>query len=138
VEIDYALIADHADIAGGKLYLNGGGWDRYTLASVPGTVRMAVAIGIRFDWEETNQPVPVRVVVQDDDGKEAARISGQVNVGRPPGLTPGSSQLAHMAVNIQMTVQAYGGYRVAIDAGGEGDGRSRLLPFRVIEQSRTT
>ncbi len=52
VELDYALIADHAEITGGKLYLMGGGWDTFASQRFPAAVRFAVATGVRIAWEE--------------------------------------------------------------------------------------
>ena len=132
MDIDYALISDYAEITAGKLYVMGGGWDQYRLADVPGQLRLAVAVGVRVGWEETNREVPVVIVVEDDDGQALVRIEGAVNVGRPPGLPPGATQLAQLAANVAVNVQAYGGFRVSISAG-EGDGqRGRTLPFRVV------
>lgn len=135
MDIDYALLADHADIAGGKLYVNGGGWDRYALPQVPGPVRLAVATGIRIGWEETNKPIPVAMVVEDDDGRQLMRIDAVVNVGRPPQLPAGSSQLAQVAANAHFQAPHYGGYRVQISAGDGAAGSPvamRSLPFHIV------
>ena len=35
MEIDYALLAEHAEVTGGKLYLMGGGWDTMNVPEVP-------------------------------------------------------------------------------------------------------
>ena len=75
-------------------------------------MRLAVAVGVRLGWEETNRPVPVRVSVEDDDGNELVRIEAQVNVGRPTHLPPGSTQPAQIAANLPVTVPRHGGYRV--------------------------
>ena len=135
MDIDYALLADHADIAGGKLYVNGGGWDRYALAQVPGPVRLAIAIGFRIGWEETNNPVPVVMIVEDEDGQQMLRIDARVNVGRPAQLPAGSSQLAQVAANAHFQAPRYGGYRVQISAGDEATGAPfarRSLPFHIV------
>ena len=135
MDIDYALLADHADIAGGKLYVNGGGWDRYALAQVPGPIRLAIATGIRVGWDETNKPIPVAMVVEDDDGQQMLRIDAVVHVGRPAQLPAGSSQLAQVAANAQFQAPRYGGYRVQIAAGDEASGAPvarRSLPFHVV------
>ena len=131
MDIEYAIIADYAEATGGKLYLMGGGWDNYTIKEIPGPLRMAVAIGVRFDWEEANQTLPVSVVVEDDDGTEVVRMGGSMTVGRPAGLAPGSRQLAQMAANFQVTLPHHGGYRVVVRAGEGDEANERRLPFRV-------
>lgn len=133
MEIEYAIIADYAEANGGKLYLMGGGWDVYGLGEVPGQVRMAVAIGVRFEWDEANRTLPVTMVVEDDDGGEIVRLGGGMTVGRPAHLAPGTRQLAQMAANMLFQVPAFGGYRVVVRAG-EGEGaHDRTLPFRVVQ-----
>ncbi len=134
MDIQFALLADHAEIVSGKLYLMGGGWTTSYAAVIPATIRLAIVVGVRVGWEETNQPVPVRITVENDDGQEFVRIDGQVNVGRPVGLAPGSAQVAQMAANVPVTLPAFGGYRVQIVAGGEGQPVEENLPFRLEQR----
>jgi hypothetical protein len=133
VQIEYAVLADFAEIVSGKLYLMGGGWDRYGMPEAPGYVRLGIAVGVGVGWEETNQVIPIVVRVEDDDGKELVRIAGQVTVGRPAGLPPGSGQLAQMAANVPLTVERFGGYRASISAG-EHEDAAIALPFRVVKR----
>ncbi|MBI2767508.1 MAG: hypothetical protein HYX53_16555 [Chloroflexi bacterium] len=132
MDIEYALIADYAEAVAGKLYLMGGGWDSYTAPELPAQLRLAVAVGVRFGWEETNQQAPVIITVQDDDGAEIVRLEGAMNVGRPAHLPPGSTQLAQLAANMPVTAQKHGGYRVVIVAGKDEAAVERRLPFRVL------
>jgi hypothetical protein len=132
MDVDFAIIADYADIAAGKLYLSGGGWDTTSVATIPGQVRIAVAVGVRIGWEETNRPVPVRLAVVDDDAQELVRIEAAVNVGRPPNLLPGSAQLAQVAVNIAVNVTRAGGHAVIVRAGDPPAVIERTLPFQVV------
>ncbi|HJP40602.1 MAG TPA: hypothetical protein QGF35_02725 [Dehalococcoidia bacterium] len=138
MHIDHSLLADYAEIVGGKLYLMGGGWSGLTVPKVPSSARLAVAVGIRVDWDETNRPIPVEISIEDDDGEELVRITGQVNVGRPPDLTPGYSQLAQLAANMAFTIRAVGGYRAKIKAGDGDRVNERLLPFRVRQSAGST
>jgi hypothetical protein len=135
MQIDHAIIADYAEVNGRKLYVMGGGWDTYRAASVPFQVRMALALGVRIEWPETNQPVQVAAHVENEDGQQVARINGTLQVGRPAGLPPGSSQLAQMAVNFGITFQQFGGYRVRIEAGlADMEPVVRIVPFRLVEK----
>ena len=135
MNIQFALLADYAEIVSGKLYLMGGGWTTSYAPAIPATVRVAIVVGVRVGWEETNRPVPVRIAVENDDGQEFVRIDGQVNVGRPAGLPPGSAQLAQMAANVGVSLPAFGGYRVHVVAGtGEGE-VDESLPFRLEQKA---
>lgn len=133
MEIDYALLAEHAEVTGGKLYLMGGGWDTMNVPEVPATVRLTVALGVRVEWEETNLPISVVVVVQDEGEADLVRLDGQMQVGRPPQLPPGSTQLSQMTATLQVPLPRFGAYRVSVIAGGEGAARRRILPFRLVQ-----
>ena len=136
MEIDYLLLAEHTEVTGNKLYLMGGGWDTMGAAEVPAPVRLAIASGIRIGWEETNAPIPVLITIEDDDAGEVLRLQAEVNMGRPPGLPAGSSQLSQAAVTVQVSLPRFGGYRVNIIAGsGEGEVR-RGLPFRLVRRGQ--
>jgi hypothetical protein len=132
MDLDFALVADYAEVIAGKLYLMGGGWDTLHVPNVPAAIRFAVALGVRFEWDETNRQVPIRVTVEDDDGAAYARAEGSVSVGRPPDLPPGSPQVAKLALVLGLSLPRYGGYRVLVTAGeGEAE-RTRSLPFRLV------
>ncbi len=131
MQIETAMIADFAEIVSGKLYLMGGGWDNYWVDKAPAQVRIAIAVGVRVGWDETNVQIPVRIWIEDDDGQEMVRIEGSVNVGRPAGLPPGSGQLAQMAANVPFQAPHVGGYRIRIQAG-EQESSYQVLPFRVM------
>ena len=132
MKIDYAILADHAEIVNNRLFLMGGGRDRFPVPRFPGAVRMAIAVGVRIEWDETNSRQEVLVLIEDEDGKELVKIQAAVNVGRPAGLAPGSSQLAQFASAISLNVQESGGFRARVLAG-ELDPLEQRLPFRVEE-----
>ena len=133
MEIDYTVLAEHAEVNGNKLYLMGGGWDTMNAPEAPVTVRLTLAAGVRIEWDETNAPIPLVVRIEDEDGKELFRVDGQMNVGRPPHLLAGSSQLSQMVFALNVPMPAFGGYRVAIVAGaGEAQVR-KALPFRLAK-----
>ncbi|MEO8540171.1 MAG: hypothetical protein ABI577_10565 [bacterium] len=131
MEIDYLLLAEHSEVTGGKLYLMGGGWDTMNVAEAPASVRVTLAAGVRVDWDETNVPVPLIVRVDDDDAQEVFRLEGQMNVGRPPHLPAGSSQLSQMTFALALKLPKFGGYRVSLSAGLNERQVRRAIPFRL-------
>lgn len=133
MEIDYLILAEHAEVTGAKLYLMGGGWDTMNVPDVPANVRVMVAGGVRIGWEETNTSIPLVLRVDDDDAQEVLRINGQMNVGRPPALQPGASQLSQMTFAIQAQFKKLGGYRITLIAGTEGTDVRRSIPFRLAK-----
>ena len=99
----------------------------------PVTVRLMLAAGVRVDWDETNAAIPLLVRIEDEDGQEVFRIDGQINVGRPPQLLAGSSQLSQMTFALNVPMPRFGGYRVLLLAGSQETQVRRALPFRLAK-----
>ena len=70
-EIDYLLLADHAAVVQGKLYLSGGGWDRVSPAEFPHQMMIGIAAGIRVPYTETDDPHSVGIRLESGSNAEA-------------------------------------------------------------------
>ena len=98
------LLADSAQTADGKLYILGGGW------SATGPMPMPSAIALKFEipWEAANRKHHLRIELIDSDGRPIVLpgqdgpllIQADLEVGRPPGITPGTSLDSTLAINI--------------------------------------
>ena len=133
MEIDYLLLAEHAEVTGNKLYLMGGGWDTMTVPGEPANIRLMVAAGLRVEWDETNTAIPLILRIDDDDAQEVFKLNGQMNVGRPPQLLAGTSQLNQMTFAVQAQLKRLGGYRITLTAGTEAAEVRRSIPFRLVK-----
>lgn len=138
MEIDYAVLADYAEVVGGKLYLMGGGWDTSHTTGFPTQLRLAVALGVRVGWSETVRHTPVHITIEDDDGQSFVRLDGMIGADRVESLPAGSSQLAQLAANLPATLPKAGGYRALIVLGEGDDTVTRSIPFRVMPRPTTT
>jgi len=91
MKIEWLILADAAQVVGGKLYLLGGGWDRLTVNKpFPVQQHCALALSIAVPWNETNQrhSFEVEIVAEDsatEQPKSLMKMGGQFEVGRPPG-----------------------------------------------------
>lgn len=109
------LLCDYAEEHGGKLYIMGGGWSRLA-ANRP--TNMALAIKLAIPWNQANTPHELRVrlvtedgeQVPDDEGKPI-ELSGKLEVGRPPGLRPGTNLDAPLALTVGPLSLVPCGYR---------------------------
>ena len=100
------LLADSAQAVNGKLYILGGGW---TLIG-PDPNPMAVAMLIDVPWDQTNRPHTWKLSLQDEDGQpvklptpigdQVVELTAEFEVGRPPGVKPGTPLPVPLAVNI--------------------------------------
>jgi hypothetical protein len=86
------MLADAAQESGGKLFILGGGWS-VTGPTIPPS---AVALKIDVPWDQANRRHHwvLELVTEDGDPVviegEALRVDGEFEVGRPPGIAPGS------------------------------------------------
>ena len=99
------LLADSVQAVGGKLYILGGGW---SITGPP--AQFGIAILIEIPWDQTNQKHPWKlelldsdgaaVLVQTPSGEQPLVFQGELEVGRPPGLKPGTPIAVPLAVNL--------------------------------------
>jgi hypothetical protein len=123
------LLADAAQAIDNKLYLLGGGWS----VTGPDPTPSALAIALKVPWDEANRRHDMRVELLDSDGHaitvggtpEEAKpvvIESHFEVGRPPGLRPGTPIDLAFAVNIGPMPLPPGGryeWRLSIDGHSE-------------------
>lgn len=141
-----AFLADSVVVADGKLYVQGAGWDSIISSVFPFRhPRMGIGVILRVPWAATNQmhSFSVKIVDQDEnkivlgaappgtelpDGK-VRELKGQFNVGRPPLLNAGDSQVVPIALNIDgIEFDTPNMFSVVISVD---DGDMRRLPLRV-------
>jgi hypothetical protein len=100
------LLADHAQAINGKLYIIGGGW---TLIG-PQPTPTAIAMKIEVPWNEANRPHTLRlqlcdsgsrsINIQTPVGNSPVQLTANFEVGRPPGVPPGTPLDVTMAFNL--------------------------------------
>lgn len=126
------LLADSVQAVGGKLYILGGGW---SITGPP--TPCGIAILIEVPWDQTNRKHPWKLELLDSDGEpvlvetpvgeQRLAFEGEVEVGRPPGLRPGTPIAVPLAINLQPIPLEPGTrfeWRFSID--GETDDNWRL------------
>ncbi len=117
------LLCDYAEELGGKLYIMGGGWSRLWTPNQPSS--MALAIKISVPWNQANEPhdLTIRLVtgnggpVPDPQGNDV-QLMGKLEVGRPPGLRPGSTLDVPIAARFNGLELDPGIYRWEVEIDG--------------------
>ena len=138
------LLADYAQVAEGKLTIVGGGWS----VTGPEPAPFGIAILIQVPWDQANVRHTMRlelldadgvpVSVETDDGDEEAIVFFDdlvFEVGRPPGLKPGTPLDFPVAVNSGPLPIPPGGryeWRLSIDGRSDEDWR---LAFTTREET---
>jgi hypothetical protein len=131
MNVEWLILADAAEVTGGKLYLLGGGWDTLTINSAfPVVQPMAVAFAIEVPWNETNQKQRVQFEIADQD-MNASLAQGEVEfeVGRPPGRPIGQAQRVQFAFKIAIELPHGGVYTVAVRGAALDE---RRITFNVV------
>jgi hypothetical protein len=77
---------------GGKLHMLGAGW---SITGTP-TAPAAVAVFLKVPWDRTNERLPLSLFLYDADGRQIGidgkniGLEQEFEVGRPPGMDPGT------------------------------------------------
>jgi uncharacterized protein DUF6941 len=127
------LLCDAAEQVNGKLYILGGGWSTIFAVGQPANVTLAVKLLI--PWDQTNRPHPIAAKLLTEDGDSVdlgagpVAATGQIEVGRPPGLKPGTPIDVPLVFPFGGLLLEQGGYVFALEVDGEPVART---PFRVI------
>ena len=130
------LLADYAVVSDGKLTVVGGGWSQ----TGPEASSFGIALLIQVPWDQANtvhsfsvellDADGTPVVVEADEGEQAVAFGGEFEVGRPPGIKPGTPLDFPVAVNSTPLPLEAGRYewRLTIDGSSRADW---TLPFTV-------
>ena len=136
------LLADFAQVADGKLTVVGGGWS----VTGPEPTPFAIAILVQVPWDQANVRHTLRLELLDADGNAVAVETDEggeepivffddlvFEVGRPPGLKPGTPLDFPVAVNsgpLPLEPGERYEWRLSIDGRSDEDWR---LPFTTRE-----
>ncbi len=92
--IDFAILCDAVQAAGGKLHLVGGGWDNLFVSKFPARHHsLGIGARIRIPWSSTDETVQLRVDLIDEDGTSilpSGPLRHRVKARRSPMLEEGS------------------------------------------------
>lgn len=129
MKLGFLLLSDAAEALNGKLYVLGGGWSVLRLP-LPQDYGFSIGLGIDVPWEGTNQKHSMELIIEDPDGNQVADepFTGEFEVGRPPGIIPGSDQRLVIALSGRFHFEREGPHAVVvrIDGADVEGGRSRF------------
>ncbi len=136
------LLADYAVVSDGKLTIIGGGWSQ----TGPEPASFGIGLLIQVPWDQANTPHSFSVELLDADGvavvletdeegehgerEQAVAFGGEFEVGRPPGLKPGTPLDFPVAMNSTPLPLEAGRYEWRLEIDGEAR-QDWSLPFTV-------
>ncbi len=138
MNLEWMLLANHAEDQGGLLYLSGATWDTVTVgaptpAELPDIVALFqgyLVIRLLFHPTETGREHTFQVTVIDEDGHELQTFRGSLPVERNDKLLPGWDQGVHIILGLNgMPLPHFGNYEFSLQVDGQHLGDR---PFRVV------
>ena len=143
MELD-AMLCDHAQVAGGKLFIAGANIDRMQIPAgtpPPYMINFGAAGLVRVPWTATNTEHTLTFKLVTEDGQDPPLPAGaesgpqgiggelKFNVGRPPQMASGDDQTVPFAFNFQgLPLMIAGRYVLALSLDGSEE---RRLTFTV-------
>jgi hypothetical protein len=135
VEVEWLILADSAQVIGNKLYLLGGGWDMLRVKKGPPFVQnCSIAVSVKVPWDQTNErhSFEIEIISEEqisEEPKSLAKLNGQFEVGRPPGIPRGREQRIQLAVNMALNIDSIGTKTVITRIDGT---ESKRINFNVV------
>ena len=129
MQVEWLILADAAQIVGGKLYVLGGGWDTLNVVGLfPQNRHVGIAASFRVPWNETNQRHNVSIEIMTEDAEPLTNFDAQLEVGRPAGIQIGTDQRAQLAAEFGLQFKKPGNFAIVTKIEGEEGARTS---FRV-------
>jgi len=136
MELDFALIADAADVSGGKLYVLGGAFDTIHMQQLPATHPiLAVAMRLLLSPVDLDRKHVLEILLLDADAHHIASAKGELMVGRSPDSPQGWKQAVILPLRFfNVPFQSAGHYSIEILINGN---MVKSIPLRVIQHAPT-
>jgi hypothetical protein len=126
------MLADHAQVSDGKLFIAGGGWS----SAGPGAVPCGIALLFHVPWQRTNERTVFTLSLLDEDGRpfpdpgrpgeKPIQAGGQIEAGRPAGVAPGTEINVPIAFNTVLQLPPGRRFTWVLEIDGQMDEAWRL------------
>jgi len=133
MRLTVAMLADSAQVSGGKLHVLGGAFDTVNARAFPALVRsLSVVLVAEVAPAERNRDLPIAIRLLDEDGVSlGVESKGTMRVGEPSSLPAGASSLVPLVASFMgIRFPRAGGYVFVVQHEGHELGR---ISFRVRE-----
>jgi len=128
------FLADHAAVENGKVYVNGGFWDRLRLPSFPAVVSFSVVAVLHIPWRAHLQSHRLQVTFEDEDSNPiGGGFEAEFRVGSAPDMERGDPSIMPIAAGVGgFALPRAGGYAAVLKVDGTEISRWRFRANQVI------
>lgn len=132
MDLDFAFLADSADVANGKLYVMGGAFDTIHVQSFPAThPALAVILRLLLKPHDLDRKHQLEIQLLDADGHKIASAPGELSVAKSPDSPSGWKQPFLLPLRFLNTpFQKPGHYSIEILVN---DTMLKTIPLRVVQ-----
>jgi hypothetical protein len=136
MELDYAFLADSAEVINGKTYVMGGSIDTIWTKQVPVVYpKLSFVLRIEFEAAEIGRKHKLEIQIMDEDGKVITTVGADIEIpGRNPHAPKGwrSSLLTVLNfANLQFTKFGTYNFNILTD-----NFSLKSIPFRIAQQTQ--
>ena len=133
MEVDFAFLADSAQVVGGKLYLVGGAFDTIWSPNLPVIHHgLSLPMKLLFSPGEMGKKYNLEINIIDEDGKRIATVNGSLEIERNPNLPPGWKQVFLTVMNFaNLKFEKFGDYSFEIVADNFS---LKSVPLRISQR----
>jgi len=137
MDLDFAFLADAADVASGKLFVLGGAFDTIHVAEFPSTHPvLAVVLRLLLSPIDLDRKHNLEILLLDADGKHIASARGELMVPKSSESPAGWKQAVILPLRFfNVPFQQQGHYSIEIVIQGK---IAKAIPLRVIGAPRPT
>jgi hypothetical protein len=132
MDLDFAFLADAADVSLGKLFVLGGAFDTVHVPSFPATHPvLAVVLRLLLGPHDLERKHELEILLLDADGRHVASARGELSVPKSPDSPAGWKQAVILPLRFfNVPFQQPGHYSIEILIHGQ---MVKAIPLRVIQ-----
>jgi hypothetical protein len=133
MEVDFAFLADAAEVSNGKLHLVGGAFDTIWARSVPLRYpKMSLALRLLFNVADLDRKHKVEIRIMNEDGKTIPpSLGGDLEIPRNPNLPKGWKQGFLTVMNfVDLNFPNFGDYSFELVVDNRNE---KSIPLRIAQ-----
>ncbi len=132
MELDFAFLADAADVSMGKLFVLGGAFDTIHVPGFPANHPMlAVVVRLLLSPSDLDRKHNLQILLLDADAKHIASANGELMMPKSPDAPAGWKQNVLLPLRFfNVPFKQQGHYSIEILADGN---MLKAIPLRVIQ-----
>ncbi len=117
MKLDWAMLANYAEVRDGLTFVTGGGIDTVQTAQLPAVLNATILVRLLLHRTEAGKQHSLELEITDEDGNSVAKVQAGVSVAVNPETPVGWDIPSVVALNVHgLQLAKEGGYAIEISA----------------------